>query len=122
MPVESSRNLPLLGPVVKRILDEIEFEWALPYNENKRKRLLTMVAGYISVTYAYSLRGNEGFWVDGDALVRNIRLGNYDIDCPHVVVVLLGFFKAEGGERMHAFLSPILQLRMLGYAPGLKEL
>ena len=103
MPVESSRNLPLLGPIVKRILDEIEFEWALPYTENKRKRLLTMVAGYISVTYSYSLRGNEGFWVDGDALVRNISLGKNDTDCPHVVVALLGFFKAEGGERMHVF-------------------
>ena len=103
MPVESARNLPLLGPVVKRILDEIEFEWVLPYTTNKRKRILTMVTGYIAVTYAYSLRGNEGFWVDGDLLARNIKLGKNDAECPHVMVALLGFFKAEGGERMHVF-------------------
>ena len=103
MPVESSRNLPLLGPVVKRILDEIEFEWSLPHTIEDRKRVLVMTAGYIAVTYAYSLRGNEGFWVDGDSLVRNINLGKDDIVKPHVVVALLGFFKAEGGERMHVF-------------------
>ena len=62
-----------------------------------------MVAGYIATTYAYSLRGNEGFWVDGDSLVENIKLGKLDPQTPHVVVALLGFFKAEGGERMHVF-------------------
>ena len=62
-----------------------------------------MAAGYIAVTYAYSLRGNEGFWVDGDSLIKNIQLGKHDSVRPHVVVALLGFFKAEGGERMHAF-------------------
>ena len=103
MPVESSRNLPLLGPVVNCILNEIEFEWALPHTDPKRKRMLTMVAGYVSVTYAYSLRGNEGFWVDGDSLIKNINLGKHDAHCPHVVIALLGFFKAEGGERMHVF-------------------
>ena len=103
MPVESSRNLPLLGPVVKRILDEIEFEWSLPHTIEDRKRMLVMTAGYIAVTYSYSLRGNEGFWVDGDSLVTNIQLGKNDSVKPHVVVALLGFFKAEGGERMHVF-------------------
>ena len=50
-----------------------------------------------------SLRGNEGFWVDGDSLVENILLGRNDSPIPHVVVGLLGFFKAEGGERLHVF-------------------
>ena len=103
MPVESSRNLPLLGLVVEKILDEIEFEWSLPYTSDSRKRLLVMAAGYISVTYAYSLSGNEGFWVDGDSLVKNIDLGKYDTPIPHVTIALLGFFKGEGGERMHVF-------------------
>ena len=103
MPVESSRNLPLLGPVVKRLLDEIEFEWSLPHTTEDRKRILAMTAGYMAVTYSYSLRGNEGFWVDGDSLVKNIQLGKNDRLRPHVVVALLGFFKAEGGERMHVF-------------------
>ena len=89
--------------MVKRLLDEIELEWALHFTPAPRKRILTMVAGYIATTYAYSLRRNEGFWVDGDSLVENIKLGKLDPLTPHVVVALLGFFKAEGGERMHVF-------------------
>ena len=92
MPVESARNLPLVGPVVKRMLDEIELEWALYFTPTPRKRALAMVAGYMAITYAYSLRGNEGFWVDGDSLVDNIDLGKHDSQTPHVVVALLGIF------------------------------
>ena len=103
MPVDSEQNLALSGKVVKRILDKIEFKWALPFTPLKEKRLLTMVAGYIVVTYTYSLRGNEGFWVDGDALCKHINLGRDDHPIPHVVVSLVGFFKAETGERMHVF-------------------
>ena len=103
MPVATARNLPLTGTVVKRILDKIEFEWALQSTSQKEKRKLTMVAAYIATTYAYSLRGNEGFWVDGDSLCQHIDLGRDDTPIPHVVVALLGFFKAETGERMHVF-------------------
>ena len=103
MPVESERNLPLMGSVVKLILDHVEYEWALPYTTSNRKRLLGMVGGYIATTYAYSLRGHEGFWVDGDSLMTHINLGRNDKKVPHVVVSLLGFFKAEGGERLHVF-------------------
>ena len=103
MPVASARNLPLTGPIVKRILDRMEFDWALPTTSEKDRRMLTMVAGYIATTYTYSLRGNEGFWVDGDALCQNINVGRNAMPIPHVVVTLLGFFKAETGERMHVF-------------------
>ena len=92
MPVATARNLPLTGQVVKRILDKIEFEWALPTNIQKEKRKLRMVAAYISTTYTYSLRGNEGFWVDGDAPCQYIDLGRNASPIPHVVVALLGFF------------------------------
>ena len=68
MPEESERNLPLGGVVVQRLLEEKEFEWALPFTTANRKRLHTMTAAYISITYSLSLIGNEGFWVDGDAL------------------------------------------------------
>ena len=103
MPVATARNLPLTGVVVKRILDKIEFKWALPTTSQSEKRNLTMVAAYIATTYSYSLRGNEGFWVDGDALCQHIDLGRDALPIPHVVVGLLGFFKAETGERMHVF-------------------
>ena len=103
MPVATARNLPLTGPVVKRILDRIEFDWALPTTSEKERRQLTMIAAYIATTYTYSLRGNEGFWIDGDALCQNINVGRNATPIPHVVVALLGFFKAETGERMHVF-------------------
>ena len=103
MPIATARNLPLTGPVVKRILDRIEFDWALPTTSEKDRRMFTMVAGYIATTYSYSLRGNEGFWVDGDALRQHINVGRDALPIPHVVVALLGFFKAETGERMHVF-------------------
>ena len=103
MPVATARNLPLTGIVVKRILDKIEFEWALPTTSKSDKRKLTMVAAYVATTYSYSLRGNEGFWVDGDSLCQHIDLGREAVPIPHVVVALLGFFKAETGERMHVF-------------------
>ena len=69
-----------------------------------RKRLLTMRGGYIAVTYSYSLRGNEGFWVDGYRLQSHLQLGCSDTyEIPHVAVALLGRFNSEGGDRMHVF-------------------
>ena len=62
-----------------------------------------MAAAYIATTYSYSLRGNEGFWVDGDSLCQHINVGRYAQPIPHVVVALVGFFKTELGEQMHAF-------------------
>ena len=103
MPVESLRNLPLSGLVVRRLLDVIESEWVEPSTPAARTRLLAMVGAYISLTYSYSLRGNEGFWVDGDLLVENIEVGKYDSPIPHVLVPVIGFFKGESGERMHVF-------------------
>ena len=41
--------------------------------------------------------------MDGDALCQHIDLGRDATPIPHVVVALLGFFKAETGERMHVF-------------------
>ena len=101
MPEESERNLPLGGLVVQRLLEEMEFEWALPHTTAQRQRQLTMTAAYIAVTYTFSLRGNEGFWVDGDTLCDHIHLGREDTITPHVVIALLGFFKGESGDRMH---------------------
>ena len=103
MPVDFARNLPLMGSVVKRILDNLELEMFGGVASKERKRLLTMVGGYIAVTYSYSLRGNEGFWVDGDSLVKEIDVGKEATPIPHVLVPVIGFFKAEHGERMHVF-------------------
>ena len=103
MPMDSARNMALLGSVVKRILDFIQFEIHDASTSEERKRFLTMVGGYVAVTYSYSLRGNEGFWVDGDMLMKNINIGKRATPIPHVLVPLIGFFKTEQGERMHVF-------------------
>ena len=103
MPIASARNMALLGPVVKRILDAIEYEMYGFYTTEERKRFLTMVGGYMAVTYSYSLRGNEGFWVDADGLRKNINIGKFATPIPHVLVPVIGFFKTEQGERLHVF-------------------
>ena len=103
MPMDSARNKALMGSVVKRMLDMIEFELFDTLTSEERKRLLTTVGGYMAVAYSYSLRGNEGFWVDGDNLCKNINIGKQASPIPHVLVPLIGFFKTEQGERMHVF-------------------
>ena len=60
-----------------------------------------MAGGYIVATFGYSLRGNEGFWVDADRLCKHIGVGKHDGRQPHVLIPLLGRFKSEMGERMH---------------------
>ena len=104
MPLDSKRDAPLLGHVVSAMLNLIAKEFINVNTTEKRRRLLTMTGACMAVTYSYSLRGNEGFWVDGDSLVANINLGRESVmDIPHMVVGLCGRFKAEGGYRMHFF-------------------
>ena len=105
MPQEKVRNLPLLGNVVSHVLKVMEAEWLAPGTSRKRKREISMCAGYLAVTYVYGLRGNEGFWVDADRLRGGIDLGRNATEdsLPHVVVSLLGRFKGEDGDRMHVF-------------------
>ena len=68
-------NLPLLGFVAAKILSVVEKEWKNARTLAWKKRVLAMCRGYIATTYVYSLRGNEGFWVDADRLKSNIELG-----------------------------------------------
>ena len=62
-----------------------------------------MVGGYIVTTFGYSLRGNEGFWVDVDRLRKFIGVGKSDAKQPHVLVAAMGRLKGEDGDRMHVF-------------------
>ena len=104
MPIDSKRDTPLLGHVVAGILNLMEEEVTRSTTTQRRKRILIMCGGYIAVTYSYSLRGNEGFWVDGDRLQSHIHLGRSEThEIPHIAVALLGRFKSEGGDRMHVF-------------------
>ena len=104
MPSDAQRDTPLLGHVVAGVLEEMRKEMRKGETDASRKRLLTMCGGYMAVTYSYSLRGNEGFWVDGDRLQQYLHLGQSgNLEIPHVAVALLGRFKSEGGDRMHVF-------------------
>ena len=81
MPEEKNRDKPLVAEVEAPLLDRIEYEICSPGTEPDCVRLLTMTGAYIAVTFGYSLRGNEGFWVDGPRLMQGLDLGsNVDKD------------------------------------------
>jgi hypothetical protein len=107
MPEITIQSLPLMGVAVAELLSRLEAEWVDPGTEPTRKRLIvTMVCGYIVVTFGYSLlRGHEGFWTDAGRLCEGIRTGrNPPVgELRHVLVSLLGRFKGEQGTRMHVF-------------------
>jgi len=103
MPQKSKRNKALVAEVVADLLNRMEEELVDPETSPERKRELSMAGGYIAVTFGYSLRGNEGFWVDAERLVASLHLGRAAGNDGHVVISLLGRFKGEEGDRMHVF-------------------
>ena len=105
MPEITIQSLPLMGSAVAELLNRLEAEWINPGTDPTRKRLITMVCGYIVVTFGYSLRGHEGFWTDAGRLCEGIGTGrNPSVgERRHVLVSLLGRFKGEQGSRMHVF-------------------
>ena len=105
MPEITIQSLPLMGSAVAELLNRLEAEWINPGTDPTRKRLITMVCGYIVVTFGYSLRGHEGFWTDAGRLCEGIGTGRNPAvgERRHVLVSLLGRFKGEQGSRMHVF-------------------
>ena len=101
MPQKVVRNKALVSDIVAPLLDRMEEELVDPETEDNRRRELIMAGGYIAVTFGFSLRGNEGFWVDAMRLIRGLELGCHSGDKNHVVVSLVGKFKGEEGDRMH---------------------
>ena len=95
-------DLAVSSGLLKLVLEDISAIGAGPVSL-ERKRELFGVCTYLVVTFCGSLRGNEGFMVDLDGLVRHLDLGRED-KVPHVVVPLLGRFKNEIGERYHLIL------------------
>ena len=104
MPEEVKRNAPLLGHTLSAMLRRMKREVVDEEScSGERRRELIMTGGYMVVTYGYSLRGNEGLWVCGDRLREGIAVGREGdhLSGPHVLVPIIGFFKGEGGTRMH---------------------
>ena len=112
MPQKTMRNKALVSEVVAPLLDRMEAELVDPETDDERKRDLIIAGGYIAITFGYSLRGNEGFWLDGDRLVSGIDMGRLSQPTPHVVIPLIGKFKSEEGERMH--LLPLVNVTRSG--------
>ena len=102
MPQVAKRNKALVSAVVAECLHRMEEELVEEETMEERKREIIMAGGYMVSTYGYSLRGNEGFWVDADRLVAAIGMGKHSA-IPHVIISLLGRFKSEEGDRMHVF-------------------
>ena len=103
MPQDVKKNKPMSSIIVGYVLDALETEWANAATSDSRKRILLMSAAYICVTFGFSLRGNEGLWVDAQRLIDGINIGKHDPRASHVIISLLGRFKGEDGDRMHVF-------------------
>jgi hypothetical protein len=72
--------------------------------DEEESDLICSVGAYSVLTYASSLRGNEGFLLDLFGLRTHIDKGKHDTTHPHVVATLLGRLKGEEGERYHMLL------------------
>ena len=79
-------------------LESEEVNWA-------RKRKIIMAGDYFMTCSGASLRGNEGFYLEGSSLVDMIAMGKSEKELGsgmgHVCAPLLGRFKAESGEDKH---------------------
>jgi hypothetical protein len=100
---------PQLGfsvEVMLALLARLEESWkVLPLGKLKDDTLGALA--YSSLSYANALRGNEGFKLDLNGLVRHIKRGR-QVRLPHVVAPLLGRFKGRDGERLHLlFMVPV---------------
>jgi hypothetical protein len=107
-------NLALSIKLMMECLARLKLK--IEQSRGERQRHLIAVATYLTVCYAASLRGNEGFMVD----LRGLRMllergGEDDAKFPHVTVPLLGRFKNEHGERCH--LMPLSSTSKSGLEP-----
>ena len=102
---EVKSDMALDSVILHLILSNLDNEWHNTGTSPQRKRWVSLVGCYLIVTFACSLRGNEGFMLDLYGLISHVNDGRNDDTTPHVVVPLLGRFKNEIGERMHLMLS-----------------
>ena len=101
MPEDSERNKPFSSVMILYILHHLELEYLDPSTPQARRRMVLMTAAYLCATFGYSLRGCEGLWMDAWRLRSYIHIGKSDPKAPHVLIALVGRFKAEEGDRMH---------------------
>ena len=98
MDKEKRSDLALEFKLLLTILTRVERELHEKDTEVSRRRFLMVFGAYLVIGYGGSLRGNEGFFVEGKSLINNIHEGITDPEHPHVVVELFGRFKGETNE------------------------
>ena len=98
MDKEVRSDLGLEFSLALKILRQVEEELGVSTTSPTRRRALIMFGGYLVIGYAGSLRGNEGFYVEGRSLIRDLFVGKKHEDRPHVKVQLFGKFKGETNE------------------------
>ena len=71
--------------ILHLILSNLDNEWFNNDTSQQRKRLISMVGCYLVVSFACSLRGNEGFMMDLHGLISHIKDGKNDAHqaCDH---------------------------------------
>ncbi|GFH43771.1 hypothetical protein CTEN210_00244 [Chaetoceros tenuissimus] len=105
------RNVPVTSELVILILKYLEEAYKDSGKEFQLRRRYLLAGTLVSLLYGGSLRGNEGFMLDADALASNIEFGK-DADIPHVLAPLYGRFKGETGERFHVI--PLVNISRTG--------
>lgn len=91
-------DLGLSFDLFQEILYRVEVQLQAKRTNQKRRRFLIVFGAYMALSYGGSLRGNEGFFLEGKALLRDINKGKNHTTFPHVVCSLLGKFKGETNE------------------------
>ena len=99
-------NVALLGVAVREWLAETMQAIRESQDELEGDHLIS-VGAYVAVTYTASLRGHEMFMMDLAGVCKYIRVGQDHVELPHVIVVLLGWFKGETGEKYHLIPLPV---------------
>lgn len=98
MDKEVRSDLGLSFMLLQEIFYRLEVELQDSNTKKKRRRFLVVFGVYMAISYGGSLRGNEGFFLEGKALLRDIDKGKSHPEYPHVVCSLLGKFKGETNE------------------------
>jgi len=101
---QTVHNVALDYMLLHKILDNLESILSEDNLSVVRRRWITMVGGYLIITFVLALRGNEGFMVEAGGLLSYIDDGRTDME-PNIAIPLLGSFKNEDGERWHIMLS-----------------
>jgi hypothetical protein len=98
-------NVGLDHNILLSINRSLDKELADIHVSASRKRTVIMVGAYLNLCFGASLRGNEGFYLEGSSLASMIRVGSTEEEVKkgigHVCAPLLGRFKTETGEDKH---------------------